>query len=52
MLYRFRKKYNRQCPRQPALGSQPMSIEREVRQVQAAQKARGYTVGVVDGLYG
>jgi len=34
-------------------GSQSMSIEREVlRQVQAALKARGYTVGVVDGLYG
>jgi hypothetical protein len=34
-------------------GSQSMSIEREVlRQVQAALKARGYSVGVVDGLYG
>lgn len=34
-------------------GGRSMSIEREVlRQVQAALKARGYAVGVVDGLYG
>jgi len=34
-------------------GEQSMSLDREsLRQVQAALKARGYKVGVVDGLYG
>jgi hypothetical protein len=34
-------------------GGQSLSLDREtLRQVQAALKARGYTVGVVDGLYG